>query len=66
MNLHVTETPARLIELKNFIIITQWSYETLIGCVCVCVCLHPSIVEGSSVWNDALDILDCTDQWYEL
>ena len=49
MNLHVTETHARLIELKNFIIITQWSYETLIGCVCVCVCLHPSIVEGSSV-----------------
>ena len=28
--------------------------------VCVCVCLYCSTVEASSVYNDALDMSECT------
>ena len=29
---------------------------------CVCVCLYCSTVEASSVYNDALDMSECTDK----
>ena len=79
MNLHVTETPARLIELKIFIIITHWSYETLIGCVCVCVftplhrrrffrlkwCLRHTWLYGSTIWVVGI-IIDVTAKFLHL